>query len=165
MVFDEAKELLITRISNHNWHEADLMSILSDLECLPLAIIQVAAFIRQNEITVEQYLQALQLNNAEMNSFLSQEMYDRVGYRKAMGPQHLDVLNTASILASLYEVQSKDKGSRSMYPLVADIFQKSSGPQHESTLVALLDLAQFIVRQLNHEDAIRVFLRLFSLHE
>ena len=76
MVFDEAKQLLISRISNHTWHEADLMRILSDLECLPLAIIQAAAFITQNEITVEEYLQALQLNNAEMNSFLSQEMHD-----------------------------------------------------------------------------------------
>ena len=79
MTESEAKELLSKNLRRedrglNNLNSDELCKV---LEYLPLAITQAAAFIRTNEITVDEYLESFHTNDNEMQSLLSEDSPDK----------------------------------------------------------------------------------------
>lgn len=72
MTPDEGKAMLLSRVPD-NQPETDLEQLLVELEYLPLAITQAAAFISQNYIDLSEYLELLHANDANI---LDKEFYD-----------------------------------------------------------------------------------------
>ncbi|OCL04339.1 hypothetical protein AOQ84DRAFT_324569, partial [Glonium stellatum] len=74
MTLQEAKTMMLSKISEkESCCESDLITLLNDLECLPLAITQAAAFISENRITLSAYLKYLHADDANI---LDNEFYD-----------------------------------------------------------------------------------------
>ena len=60
MTPQEAEKLFRSRLGKHEIRgEADLPKLLEELDHLPLAITQAAAFVDENDASIEEYLQAL----------------------------------------------------------------------------------------------------------
>jgi hypothetical protein len=57
--------------------------LVSDLDCLPLAIAQAAAYINTNKTTVSKYLDLIQNANADLVAVMSREFRDNTRYRQA----------------------------------------------------------------------------------
>ena len=72
----EARNLLYSKISDDECSDAELSELLSELAYLPLAITQAAAFISENNITVSEYLQALEAGEEDSKELLSEHLED-----------------------------------------------------------------------------------------
>ncbi|KAJ5588729.1 hypothetical protein N7537_011407 [Penicillium hordei] len=64
----------------------------------------------------------------------AEEMYEQAlaGYEKALGPDHISTLNTASNLGSLYSKQGKLKEAEEMYQRALAGKKKALGPDHDT---------------------------------
>jgi tetratricopeptide (TPR) repeat protein len=63
--------------------EAAIFELLSELECLPLAITQAAAYIYCNVVPVSEYLDLVRGTNSELVEVMSEEMRDHTQYKQA----------------------------------------------------------------------------------
>lgn len=79
MTESEAKELLSKTLRRKNSGSNDLNSdeLCKVLEYLPLAITQAAAFISENNSTVDEYLKLFHASDSEMQNLLSTDSHDR----------------------------------------------------------------------------------------
>jgi hypothetical protein len=75
---NESAQLLRTKLDDTNAASADLSSLASRLEHLPLALAQAASFIQETCITASRYLQLLGDSDTNMVHFLSKE-FETVG--------------------------------------------------------------------------------------
>ncbi|KAF4999831.1 hypothetical protein FGRMN_2211 [Fusarium graminum] len=74
----ESTQLLRQGLQQENDSSRDLLQLSSRLEYLPLALVQAAAFIQQNSITVSEYLELLDGSEDDLVDLLSQE-FEAVG--------------------------------------------------------------------------------------
>ncbi|CVK96463.1 uncharacterized protein FPRN_12416 [Fusarium proliferatum] len=74
----EACQLLRQGIRQEDESEEDLLQLSTRLEFLPLALVQAAAFIQENSITVKEYLELLDGNENDLVDLLSEE-FETVG--------------------------------------------------------------------------------------
>ena len=73
MTIQEAKAMMLSKVSE-GCCESNLERLLRNLDCLPLAITQAAAFVSETHITLSKYLDLLE---ADDSSLLSKEFDDR----------------------------------------------------------------------------------------
>lgn len=73
---NEASKMLRSSMPDTAWNEDSARKLVSNLEFLPLAIIQAAAFIRQNGISIDEYIQSLDSDEKEAIELLDQDHYD-----------------------------------------------------------------------------------------
>ena len=73
---DEAKSLFLSKLEGEesNFDEAEVRGLLEELDHLPLAVSQAAAFIEENDISITDYTNALRGEDAE--EFLHEELND-----------------------------------------------------------------------------------------
>ena len=73
---DEAKSLFLSKLGSEesNFDEAEVRGLLEELDHLPLAVSQAAAFIKENSASIAEYTNALRGENAE--EFLHEELDD-----------------------------------------------------------------------------------------
>src|SRR6185312_12025784 len=64
----------------------DAKAVLQELTHLPLAIVQAAAYISQNGITLQEYLSLLNEQEAEVVELLSEDFEDEWRYRNVKNP-------------------------------------------------------------------------------
>ncbi|MCJ1311572.1 hypothetical protein MMC25_005245 [Agyrium rufum] len=76
LTLDEAKCLFQSRFEDHedSCNDSDMERLLTELDCLPLAVTQAAAFISENSICIPEYLAVLEGDDAF--EFLDEEMND-----------------------------------------------------------------------------------------
>ena len=63
--------------------EAAIFELLTDLECLPLAITQAAAYIYCNSVSVKEYLRLARGTDHELVEIMSEEIRDHARYKQA----------------------------------------------------------------------------------
>ena len=87
MTGSEARELLSKRLirDNSGLNELNSDALCKNLEYLPLAITQAAAYIRKHGCTVDRYLELFRASDSEMQNLLSEETYDRRRYLEEFG--------------------------------------------------------------------------------
>ena len=73
---EEAESLFISKLDREklNFDTVKIRSLLGELDFLPLAVSQAAAFINENGVTIEDYINALQGEDAD--EFLHEELDD-----------------------------------------------------------------------------------------
>ncbi|CAD6573262.1 MAG: hypothetical protein ASARMPREDX12_005928 [Alectoria sarmentosa] len=77
MTFSEAEKLLRSQLEKHHaWNDDDSRTLLTELEYIPLAITQAAAFISQNSITLAKYLDMFRTNDSEIQDLLNKDLGD-----------------------------------------------------------------------------------------
>ncbi|KAH6664653.1 hypothetical protein B0J14DRAFT_630448 [Halenospora varia] len=76
LVSKEATELFLSKVDGdpHEYDRKEIDGLLNELDYLPLAISQAAAFIEENGISISEYLDALKGDDAE--EFLHEELND-----------------------------------------------------------------------------------------
>src|SRR6266516_322693 len=74
----EASELLINKLEDDTLDRSQVALLTSRLENLPLALVQAAAFIQENSISVEEYLQQLDRGDDHLTELLCQP-FEEVG--------------------------------------------------------------------------------------
>ena len=73
----DAKILLRSKLSEaFDWVDADALSLVKTLDCLPLAITQVAAFINENYCTLQDYIEMLRASESDQIELLNEDLYD-----------------------------------------------------------------------------------------
>ena len=73
----DAKILLRSKLSEaFNWVDADALSLVKTLDCLPLAITQAAAFVNENYCTLQDYIEMLQASESDQIELLNEDLYD-----------------------------------------------------------------------------------------
>jgi hypothetical protein len=85
MAEHESDRLLRTMLDGLELATDEVSLLSSRLECLPLALVQAAAFIRENTLTVGRYLQLLDKSDHDLVELLSEE-FETVG-RDSETPQ------------------------------------------------------------------------------
>lgn len=60
-----------------------IKKLVADLECLPLAIAQAAAYINTNKITVSEYLELIRNTDADLIAVMSREFRDSTRYKQS----------------------------------------------------------------------------------
>lgn len=73
---DEAVELLQSKIAPETWDQHVGSSLVQLLERLPLAITQAAAFISENSLTLDEYINAFLADDSELTTLLSEDSGD-----------------------------------------------------------------------------------------
>ena len=72
-----AKTLLQSKLDQSiEWIEEDANKLVTDLDFLPLAVTQAAAFISENNITVKKYTNLLRTSDSGLTSLLNQDLID-----------------------------------------------------------------------------------------
>ena len=77
MTESEAETLLRSRVPEDDWSDEEANELLNELSYLPLAITQAAAFIKENDLSLGEYLELLRTSEAEMSDLLAEELNDR----------------------------------------------------------------------------------------
>ena len=73
----DAKILLRSKLSEaFDWVDADALSLVKTLDCLPLAITQAAAFVNENYCTLQDYIEMLQASESDQIELLNEDLYD-----------------------------------------------------------------------------------------
>jgi len=72
----ESIELLRSKMVEEDWDEDDAMKLVAELNHLPLAITQAAAFISENCLTVAEYLETLFAGDEDAKELLSEHLED-----------------------------------------------------------------------------------------
>jgi tetratricopeptide (TPR) repeat protein len=75
---DESDQLLRTKLEDEELDHEELQMLSSRLEYLPLALVQAAAFIQENSITVSEYVRLLGQSDQQLVDLLSEE-FETVG--------------------------------------------------------------------------------------
>jgi tetratricopeptide (TPR) repeat protein len=83
-----ARQLLQKYLVNQDLikNEQDTTTLLKHLTCLPLAIVQAAAYINENGIAIADYLSLLEEQEEEVIDLLSEEFEDEGRYRSVKNP-------------------------------------------------------------------------------
>ncbi|KAJ5003836.1 putative phosphorylase superfamily protein [Colletotrichum sp. SAR 10_99] len=78
MSFNEASDFMRQSLVEHPQEEETMIKeFLEDLTCLPLAIAQAAAYIKENRISIQEYLRLLRNTEQDMIELLSSRFHDR----------------------------------------------------------------------------------------
>lgn len=72
----EAEVLLKSKLPYDSWNAADAGTLLKTLGYIPLAITQAAAFVGHYDMSLEDYLAALNKNDSNLKNYLSEELED-----------------------------------------------------------------------------------------
>jgi hypothetical protein len=111
---DQAQELLRSNMGNEtDWDPESCKKLCEELEGIPLAIIQAAAFMHQNTITAEEYLKYYQESSDTQISLLSEDFEDSVRDKDSKDPI------AATWIISFEYIERK-------IPLAADILKTMS---------------------------------------
>ena len=73
---DEACQLLKARLPDDEWDDGKAKELVHELEYLPLAITQAAAYIAQNRSSISDYLNGSRVNESERQELLNEGFYD-----------------------------------------------------------------------------------------
>jgi hypothetical protein len=73
---DEAENLLQSKLASDVWDKRAAGTLIEALERLPLAITQAAAFISENSLSLDEYLEAFQTDDSELVELLSEDSGD-----------------------------------------------------------------------------------------
>ena len=74
MTFSEAEKLLRSQLEKHHaWNDDESRKLITELEYIPLAITQAAAFISQNSVPLADYLDMFRTDDSEIQKLLSEE--------------------------------------------------------------------------------------------
>lgn len=75
---DISRRSVITsfKITRNDWDEANASKLVTELDCIPLAVTQAAAFISQNSMPISDHLASLQADSEETMALLGEEIYD-----------------------------------------------------------------------------------------
>lgn len=74
---EEAIQLFRVKVKDDIWDGRAAAEIVRDIDCLPLAIVHAAAYIRLRGITVAQYRDRLELGEEDITELLSTALQDR----------------------------------------------------------------------------------------
>ena len=92
MAGQEAERLLWSKVAQEdNFDKTKSNKLLEVLEYLPLAITQAAAYISENSIKVEEYLEAFCAEDSEMQDLLSEDLPDHRSDRDSQKFGHPNV--------------------------------------------------------------------------
>jgi len=72
----EADVLLKSKLPDDGWNAADAGTLLETLGYIPLAITQAAAFVGHYDMSLEDYLAAINKNDSNLKNYLSEELED-----------------------------------------------------------------------------------------
>ena len=72
----KSKAMLQSKIPENQWNTDDAQCLLTRLDDLPLAITQAAAFIRNNSISIQEYLEILHKSELGVAGLLSEDLTD-----------------------------------------------------------------------------------------
>jgi len=72
----ESMELLQSKMIEDDWREEDAKKLVAELNYLPLAITQAAAFISENCLTIAEYLETLFAGDEDAKELLSEHLED-----------------------------------------------------------------------------------------
>jgi hypothetical protein len=73
---EDAKRLLQNTLCEDELKDEESMALLEALDFLPLAITQADAFIRENDISLVDYLESLRASDEEMKDLLAEDQHD-----------------------------------------------------------------------------------------
>ena len=74
MTFSEAEKLLRSQLEEHHaWNDDESRKLITELEYIPLAITQAAAFVSQNSVPLADYLDMFRTDDSEIQKLLSEE--------------------------------------------------------------------------------------------
>lgn len=73
---DEACQLLKARLPDDEWDDDKAKELAHELEYLPLAITQAAAYIAQNVSSISDYLTGFRVSESERQELLNEDFYD-----------------------------------------------------------------------------------------
>ena len=73
---EQSAAMLQSRLSKHQWNAGDASDLLARLDNLPLAITQAAAFIKNNYISINEYLDMLRKSKSEAVDLLLEGLTD-----------------------------------------------------------------------------------------
>ena len=90
---DESRQLMMERLGEGDHDEAQLDALIESLDRLPLALAQAAAFIDENSMPVDQYIELLQGGDDNLIELLSQPFEDDT--------RDFDVPNAVAITLSI----------------------------------------------------------------
>jgi hypothetical protein len=77
MARTESEALLWSKVAEEgSWNKTKTGELLEVLGYLPLAITQAAAYISENDISIEEYLDAFRANDSEIQDLLSEDLPD-----------------------------------------------------------------------------------------
>jgi tetratricopeptide (TPR) repeat protein len=110
---DESVQLLRARLEEHNVDRSELSVLSAQLDHLPLALVQAAAFIQENSTTVSEYLQLLSGSDSELIDLLSEE-FETVG-RDSETPRAV----TRAWMISFEQIQQQDAIAGELLSLMA----------------------------------------------
>jgi tetratricopeptide (TPR) repeat protein len=128
-------------------NERDTKALLEQLTCLPLAIVQAAAYINANGITLAKYLSLLEEQEDDVIDLLSEEFEDEGRYRSAKNPiattwlisfeqiRHRDPL-AAEYLSFMACVDAKD--------IPVSLLPPGPSKKKEADAIGMLDAYSFI---------------------
>ncbi|MCJ1309581.1 hypothetical protein MMC25_003241, partial [Agyrium rufum] len=81
MSTDEAVTFLSSLVRKSQTEDGPIKQLIADLDCLPLAIAQAAAYINTNKITVSKYLDLIRNTDANLIAVMSREFRDSTRYK------------------------------------------------------------------------------------
>jgi hypothetical protein len=115
MAEPEAERLLWSKVDqDDSMNKAKSSELLEVLGYLPLAITQAAAYISENSITVEEYLNAICAEDSEIQDLLSEELPD---LRRNQGSQKNSVIRTWKV--SFDQIRKQKPRAADMLSLMA----------------------------------------------
>lgn len=152
MTEDMATQLLKQGLSNQDLanNEQDTKALLEQLACLPLAIVQAAAYINENNIATSEYLSLLADQEEEVIELLGKEFEDEWRYRTLKNPVAM------TWLISFEQIRHRDPLAADYLSFIACIDPKDvpfsllpAGPSRRFEIEAMgtLDAYSFITRR------------------
>ncbi|EHK97856.1 hypothetical protein M7I_6353 [Glarea lozoyensis 74030] len=186
---EEATKLFLSKVDGdpHDYDKKEIDNLLHELDYLPLAISQAAAFIEENGISISEYLEALRGDDAE--EFLHEELNDSrrdeqsinsyyeakseddiraatVTLKKAIANAHYPSLHYAESafeLAHLYYDQRNEKESLAMGKASFECWKEMEGTRSIRTLDNMEDYAVELAMFGHVDEAISHWQKIIDL--
>ena len=150
---DMAAELLRKCLINQDLvnNKQDTKALLAQLTCLPLAIVQAAAYINENGIALADYLSLLAEQEEEVIDLLSEEFEDDGRYRNVKNPL------ATTWLISFEQIRRRDPLAAEFLSLMScvdpkdipqSLLQPGPSRKKETDAIGTLDAYSFISRRM-----------------
>ena len=120
---DDAESMLRLQLYNDaDWITSEALELVNILECLPLAIVQAASYIREEDVSLARYLELLRPKNADSKVLLEQDYYD--------SSRHPDIRNSVfqTWKISFDQIQRQTPRAAGILSLMS-VFDKQSIPR------------------------------------